>query len=154
MPGYGIAAAGEGKRLLPWSWARERLEKSKNYWISTTRPDGRPHSVPVWGIWMDERFIFSSGRESRKVRNLAANPRCVITNDNGDEAVIVEGAAVETTDLAILRRYKKRYDPKYDWNLDLAMGPFFIVEPEVVFGFIDRPGQFTQTATRWKFAAA
>lgn len=68
--------------------------------------------------------------------------------------MIVEGVAVETTDLAILRRYKKRYDPKYDWNLDLAMGPFFIVEPEVVFGFIDHPGQFTQTATRWKFAAA
>jgi len=154
MPGYGIAAAGEGRGLLPWSWARERLEKSKNYWVSTTRPDGRPHSVPVWGLWMDDRFIFSSGRESRKVRNLAANPRCVITNENGDEAVIVEGVAVETTDMATLRRYKKLYDPKYNWDLDLAMGPYFVVEPEVVFGFIDNPGEFTQTATRWKFAAA
>ncbi|MFZ0659604.1 MAG: pyridoxamine 5'-phosphate oxidase family protein [Candidatus Binataceae bacterium] len=154
MPGYAVAAASEGKRLLPWSWARERLEKSKNYWISTTRPDGRPHSVPIWGIWMDQRFVFSSGRESRKARNLAANPRCVITNDNGDEAVIVEGIAFETADLALLRRYKQRYDPKYNWDLDLAMGPFFIVEPEVVFAFIDHPGEFTQTATRWKFAAA
>ena len=110
--------------------------------------------MPIWGVWMDERFIFSSGRESRKVRNLAANRRCVITNANGDEAVVVEGVAVETTDLAMLRRYKKRYDPKYNWDLDLAMGPFFIVEPKVVFGFIDHPGQFTQTATRWRFVAA
>ncbi len=54
MPGYGLVDAGGGKGLLPWSWAVEFLSKGRNYWVATTRPDGRPHVMPVWGIWMDE----------------------------------------------------------------------------------------------------
>ncbi len=73
MPGYGIADANSGSGLLPWNWAVERLQKARNYWISTTRPDGRPHAMPVWGVWYDNQFYFSTGRESRKARNLAVN---------------------------------------------------------------------------------
>ena len=34
--------------FVRWSFAEERLSKSHNYWICSTRPDGRPHSAPVW----------------------------------------------------------------------------------------------------------
>jgi len=51
IPGYGIPTHTEG--LLPWSFALERLEKARNYWVATTRPDGRPHTVPVWGVLVD-----------------------------------------------------------------------------------------------------
>ena len=50
MPGYGLAAENEGQGLLPFQWARERLERSRNYFVSSVRPDGRPHSMPVWGV--------------------------------------------------------------------------------------------------------
>ncbi len=53
MPGYGVVGAEEGSGLLPWSWARSRLEHSRNYWVATTWPDGRPHVMPVWGVWQD-----------------------------------------------------------------------------------------------------
>jgi len=51
---YGIPLDGSGAEKLPWSWAVERLSAAHNYWICTTRPDGRPHAVPVWGVWLDD----------------------------------------------------------------------------------------------------
>src|SRR5690606_25787423 len=65
MPGYDIAGEGEGT-LLPWSWAEERLVKSHDYWLTTVRPDGRPHVMPVWGVWLDRTLWWSSSRGSRK----------------------------------------------------------------------------------------
>jgi len=52
MPGYGLLDAAQGAGLLPWSWAVERLQRSHDYWVATVRPDGRPHVMPVWGVWM------------------------------------------------------------------------------------------------------
>ena len=46
MPGYGIVGPGEGRGLLPWSWAEERLIASHDYWVATVWPDGRPHVMP------------------------------------------------------------------------------------------------------------
>ncbi|HEU4760074.1 MAG TPA: pyridoxamine 5'-phosphate oxidase family protein, partial [Dehalococcoidia bacterium] len=60
MPGYGISEDDEG--LLPWAWAEERLAKSHNYWVATARPDGRPHAMPVWAVWLDDRLYFSTAR--------------------------------------------------------------------------------------------
>jgi hypothetical protein len=93
MPGYGVPKGTKG--LLPWSWAKQRLEKSHNYWISTVKPDGSPHTMIVWGLWVDGAFYFSTGRQSRKARNLAENLRCVLCTERADEAVMVEGSARE-----------------------------------------------------------
>src|SRR2546427_4666203 len=60
MPGYGLPAADKGEGLLPWEWAVERLTESHNYWVATTRPEGRPHVMPVWGIWVESVFYFST----------------------------------------------------------------------------------------------
>ena len=49
MPGYGIAPAGDGDGLLPWSWAVHRLEGAVRYWLATTGPDGSPTSPPSGG---------------------------------------------------------------------------------------------------------
>ena len=76
MPGYGIPETRKG--LLPWKWAEQRLQKSHNYWITTVKPDGSPHVMVVWGLWLDGAFLFSTGSQSRKTRNLAKNPRCVV----------------------------------------------------------------------------
>src|SRR5271154_6291349 len=91
MPGYGMPKTAKG--LLPWKWAEQRLKKSHNYWITTVRPDGSPHTMVVWGLWHDGRFLFSTGGQSRKAKNLAQNPHCIIATENAAEAVIVEGEA-------------------------------------------------------------
>jgi hypothetical protein len=73
--GTGIVGPAEGSGLLPWSWAEQRLVASRNYWVATSWPDGRPHAMPVWGLWDNGAFWFSSSRRSRKARNLANDPR-------------------------------------------------------------------------------
>jgi hypothetical protein len=147
---YGILAENKGGGLLPWEWARERLERAHNYFLTTVRPDGRPHVAPVWGCWMDERFYFSTDRASVKGRNLAENPCCVVCPENAAEAIMVEGVAAEVTDGATLRRYVALYDPKYQWTSDLAEGAFYAVLPRVVLAYIEK--SFPGRATRWAFA--
>lgn len=149
MPEYGLPPGEEG--LLPWSWAEERLAASRNYWISTTRPDGRPHAMPVWGAWLDGALYFSTALGSTKARNLAADPRCVATTEYAGEAVIVEGVAKVVMDAAELARFKAVYDLKYGWDLDVNEGPIYAVRPQKAFGFIESADEFQKAATRWRF---
>jgi nitroimidazol reductase NimA-like FMN-containing flavoprotein (pyridoxamine 5'-phosphate oxidase superfamily) len=147
MPGYGLPRGTRG--LLPWKWAQQRLTRSHNYWITTTRPDGRPHTMIVWGVWVDGCFYFSTGAESRKARNLASNPRCAVATEKAAEAVIVEGRAAPVTDQEQMKRvapfYAKKYKP---WTLDPTMGPVFEVRPAVAFGLREKT---FKAATRWGF---
>jgi hypothetical protein len=145
IPGYGIVPAEQGE-LLPWSWAEERLSASHNYWISTVRADGRPHCMGVWGVWSEGEFWFSSGAESLKTRNLLTNAYCVICTENASQPVVLEGTARQAAPSATAASL---YKAKYQYDLDPAMGPIFVVTPKVAFGLIEY--QMTKTATRWSF---
>ena len=151
MPGYGIQDASAGKGLLPWAWATERLIRARNYWVATTRPDGRPHAMPVWGVWLEDRFFFSSAVESRKARNLAENAYCVIGVEPADEAIILEGMAERVSDQALMRRFADAYAAKYEWDMSDFAEPVYAVRPVVVFAFNSGAGDFTGSATRWEF---
>src|ERR1700686_5110178 len=85
MPGYGLPKGTKG--LLPWRWAEQRLTKSHNYWITTVKADGSPHTMVVWGLWRNGTFLFSTGRQSRKSRNLEKNRDCVVCTELAREAV-------------------------------------------------------------------
>ena len=153
MPGYGLPDASKG--LLPWNWAEQRLKKSHNYWITTVKPDGSPHTMVVWGLWQDGRFVFSTGSKSRKARNLAQNINCVVCTEHAHEAVIVEGDA-EIADAAARRKMLPVYERKYKFDMGkmkddiLSMKePVFAVRPRVVFGFWEK--EFMGKSTRWKF---
>jgi nitroimidazol reductase NimA-like FMN-containing flavoprotein (pyridoxamine 5'-phosphate oxidase superfamily) len=148
MTGYGLPKGRKG--LLPWAWGQRRLARSHNYWLITVRPNRRPHAMPVWGIWVEDVFYFSTGRKSRKARNLARNSHCVVCNERADEAVIVEGVAREVTDAARLERLAAPYHAKYKpWKLDSEQGPVFAVRPRVAFAMYEK--RFVQAATRWRF---
>ena len=151
MPGYGILAADQGSGLLPWSWANERLEKAANYWVVSVRPDGRPHAMPVWAIWLDNCLWYSTGVQSRKALNLAANPNCVVSIEVGTEAVIVEGINSIVEDAEMLRRFSAVYGPKYKWNMEGFKDPIYIVRPTKVIAFQTANDEFARSATRWTF---
>lgn len=152
MPGYGILDADAGRGLLPWSWAAERMAKSHNYWVATTRPDGRPHVMPVWGVWLDDGFYFSTGAGTRKAQNLAANPRCVVCSECADEAIIVEGVVEEVTAQSLPPQFKDAYVEKYKWDVDPSEGGIYVVRPRVAFAFIENADDFAGSATRWRFS--
>lgn len=149
MPGYGLPK--DRKGLLHWSWAKRRLENSHNYWITTVRPDGVPHTMVVWGVWLENAFCFSTGRTSRKARNLAANPRCVVCTERADEAVIVEGEARLVVDRSQLRTFFRKYETKYEWDMSAyEKEPIFEIRPRVVFGLDEK--RFPSATTRWTFS--
>ncbi len=160
MPGYGLDAATSrpGERV-PWRLVSELLAGSRNYWVSTTRPDGRPHAVPVWGVWLDQVFYFSTGRGSRKARNLAHNPEIVVQVESGPAAVIIEGAAEDVTDVSDFRRFAEGCEAKYDWRPGpgeawadwedfFHTSAVYAARPRVAFSFSE---DLAETATRWRF---
>ena len=148
MPGYGMPTGTKG--LLAWAWAEKRLQSSHNYYLMTVRLDATPHAMPVWGIWVDGRFYFSTGAGSVKARNLSANTSCVVCTDDPAEAVIVEGTASPLADGARIAELSPHYSGKYkSFTLDPKMGPIFEVRPKVVFGL--RETTF-KAATRWTFS--
>lgn len=144
--------AEEGSGLLPWSWAEERLVASRNYWITTVWPDGRPHTMPVWGMWQERRFWFSSSLGSRKTRNLRADPRCVVATEDTANPVIVEGTAQLLTDLdklaAVLALQNAKYGTNYGMEMfDPTLNATFRVLPHSAFGL--RTDDFSGSPTRW-----
>jgi PPOX class probable F420-dependent enzyme len=150
MPGYGIVTSTDG--LLPWSWAAERLERSHDFWLATVCPDGRPHVMPVWGVWDGASLWFSTGARSRKARNLARDPRATMTTVDAAEPVIVEGTVHLIRERAAVEEFAARVNAKYD--SDYAVD-FFLAEatlrlaPVAAFGL--RQDDFTGSPTRWRF---
>jgi PPOX class probable F420-dependent enzyme len=140
-----------GERLLPWRWAVQRLTSTRRFWLATTRADGVPHAMPVWGVWHDDVVVFSTGRRTRKARNIRGDPRCVVTTEHADEAVVIEGVAAEVTDPAALRRADAAYRAKYGSSIFLGDSPVFAVRPTVVFGVID--GATDAWPTRRRFGS-
>lgn len=82
---------------MSWSDVEQRLLAAQHYWLSTVRPDGTPHSVPRWGVWLDGRFYYDGAPTTRHARNLQGNPACTLTLESGTQVVIVEGVSTATS---------------------------------------------------------
>jgi nitroimidazol reductase NimA-like FMN-containing flavoprotein (pyridoxamine 5'-phosphate oxidase superfamily) len=157
MPGYGVPDDVAG--VLPWSWAEERLVGTRNYWLVTASAGGRPHALPVWGVWRTgagAAFALSCSAASRKARNMAANPHVVVTVDDTVECVSVEGRASPVVDAAERAALVESYVTKYaepDGRAALAdfigENTLWLVRPERAFGVIERPDEFSERATKW-----
>lgn len=149
----------------PWSDAEKMLDSAEIFWLSTVRPDGRPHVTPLIAVWLDGALHFCTGAHERKARNIAANAHVTLTtgrntmHEDGLDLVL-EGDAVRVTDTATLQRIAERYEQKYgaDWHFDVADQAFngqegnvalvFAVAPTTAFGF-GKGTTFSQT--RWQF---
>jgi Pyridoxamine 5'-phosphate oxidase len=154
IPDYGIPETPDG--LLPWSWARQRLEQALTYWIATVRPEGRPHAMPSWGAWVGDRFYFEGGPRTRRARNIAQNPEVVVHVEHGDDAVIVEGTATTLNpdadlEARVVEGFGK-YRTSHDYEVDpqnWRRGGLWVLSPKVAFGW--NVGNYPADATRWHF---
>lgn len=151
MPGYDEMIEASGGKTLPWSWAVDRIAATRNLWLTTVRPDGRPHMMPIWGLWRDGAFEFSTGHQSRKARNFRRNPNVAVATDDGADAVVIEGAVSEMPQ-ARHAPFIAAYKQKYDWVITEAMAPFYIVTPTVAFGIREYGDKDIGGITRWTFA--
>jgi PPOX class probable F420-dependent enzyme len=74
----------------------QRLRDEPIIWLSSVRPDGRPHLVPVWFVWDGASILIFSKPAAQKVRNLRHNPLVMLALDSADEGediVLLEGRA-------------------------------------------------------------
>jgi hypothetical protein len=144
--------------VLAWPWAESRLIRSRNYWVVTVSAKSRPRARPVWGVWLDGAFYFSTGSLIR--RDLEQNPAISVNLESGDECVILEGTASALMEPDTAREVAEAYNAKYSWDMKAEPGEFFCVRPRVAFGWLcdgsglDRGALFSQTATRWTFEDA
>jgi hypothetical protein len=151
MPGYGVQPADKGAGLLPWSFVDEHMREAHNYWVVTTRPEGAPHAAPVWGLWHEGAFYFSSGDESAKAHNLAKNPAAVVHLESGDQVVILNGAVSQITgenEAPLLKILEKDYKKKYQVGF-LGLGNIYRFTVHKALAW--REGDFPSSATRWTF---
>jgi hypothetical protein len=150
-PAYGAVPDASGAELLPWSWAVERLVESRNYWLSATRPDGRPHATPVWGVWLDGAVWFCIGRSSVKARNITWNPTVVVHLESGDQVVILEGRVVEQHEGH--EPFLDAYEAKYALRPDLVAlaASVYALSPQSALTWDER--DYPRTAVRWVFAS-
>jgi len=102
--------AAYGLPPLTWDRALKRIQEewklqgppetggvagAATHWLATTRPDGRPHVVPIGAAWHDAHFYFTAGDSTRKAKNLAQKPNCVVTLAAKDLDITVEGKATK-----------------------------------------------------------
>jgi general stress protein 26 len=122
----------------PWERLEQALTGAQLYWVVTVRADGRPHAVPVVGVWHDGAFAFCTGAEEQKQRNLEAGPSvCVTTGSTGADGwdsgldLVVEGTAVRVTDPGELQALADAWFAKYgeDWHFVVRGDVFSQVGP-------------------------
>lgn len=144
----GYVPPGTKPNFLSWDWATKRLTKAHNYWICTTRSDGRPHAMPVWGVWVEGAVYFSTDPSSLKARNMAARPKITVHLESGEEVIILEGSVekVKVTELV-----DDAYNGKYKMRLSSFPGPVGIyrLKPKVLMAW--REKDFVKSSTRWEF---
>jgi hypothetical protein len=155
--------ADEPRPLPEWPEARRRLADQGTYWLATVCPDGRPHVVPLLGVWLDGALHFTSNANARKARNLANSSHCVVTTGGPALDLVVEGQAARVRDEAKLHRAAQVYASKYGWQVTVRDGAFYgegaptagpppyelyEVTPTAVFGF---GTDETFGAVRWAF---
>ena len=116
-----------GHAPLPWSRAEKQLESTSGpavtHFLSTVRPDGRPHVAGIGAVWVDGKFYFVSGAGTRKSRNLAENAACAIAVKLPDIDLVVEGYATKVTDQSTLERLAERYNAE-GWPAVVEDGAF------------------------------
>ncbi|MDQ6833589.1 MAG: pyridoxamine 5'-phosphate oxidase family protein [Chloroflexota bacterium] len=153
----------------PTSWAETRghLEKAEVFWLTTVRPDGRPHVTPLLSVWLNSALYFCTGPSERKAKNIACNAHCVLTT--GCNALsegldlVVEGEATKVSDETELQSVADTYEGKYGPHFTAPEGIFvglgdairsgdalvYRVAPSTAFGF-GKGKSFSQTC--WRFS--
>ena len=141
--------------FLTWEWVAAQVTESLHYWLCSVRADGRPHVVPRWGVYFDNKFYYDGSPETRHARNIVMNPHVSLHLENGEQAIILEGtsepAGRPSPELgmklskAYRRKYREMgYSPKPDsWD----KGGLYVFTPRQCIAWTS----FTQDPTKFVF---
>lgn len=150
-PAYPFPANTE--KMLPWAHVAKRLESAGDYWLATTRPDGRPHVTPLWGVWLDNTLYFDGAPTTQWARNLVRNPAATVHLESASDVAILEGTVEDiVTSHEVAARIVSVWESKYGRLMP---------EPDTSGLFRFRPitarawsTKSMQDGARWRFAHA
>jgi hypothetical protein len=138
---------------VSWDYVEKRLTDSVNYWLCTVKPNGAPHVVPRWGVFLDGKFYYDGSPETRHARNLESNANTTLHLESGNDVVIMDGesAPAPKPDPDLAQRLSEAYCKKYEsegytptpdqWN----EGGLFIFTPRQCLAwtkFFENPTKF------------
>lgn len=140
--------------FLTWNWVAKRLTESKHYWLCSVRSNGRPHVIPRWGVFVDNKFYYDGSPETRHARNLEKNPHVTLNLENGSQAIFLEGisepAGKPSAELGkrLSEAYKKYKDVGYapepnSWD----EGGLYVFTPRQCIAW----SNFTEDPTKFVF---
>ncbi len=153
-PKFPIGYVDRPDSFIKWEWVAKRLTESKHYWLCSIRPDGRPHVVPRWCVFVEGKIYYDGSPETRHAQNIEGNPNVSVHLESGSEAVILEGIARPAGKPSLelgkklsqaYRKYKEMgYSPKPNaWD----EGGLFVFTPRQCIAW----SNFTKDPTKFVF---
>jgi hypothetical protein len=116
------AEYGTVRRTMAWPEVSRRLGEALRYWLATVRPDGRPHVVPVDGLWLDDAWYSGGHPSTVHQRNLRHSPEMVVHLEDAGRAVVAEGrGVVVAADAALADRLVAASKEKYGYGPPAAV---------------------------------
>ncbi|MDH6539721.1 PPOX class F420-dependent oxidoreductase [Streptomyces lavendulae] len=84
--------------------------------LSTVREDGSPHIAPIWFVLDGDSFVFNTGKNTVKGRNLARDGRVALCVDDDRPPfsyVVLQGRAEISEDLEEMLPWATRIGSRY-----------------------------------------
>jgi hypothetical protein len=146
------------KGMLPWTSVDKMLRVSPYFWLATIDPDGKPHLIQQWFVWIDQQVFFDGSERTKWARNLIRDPRVGFGVQNGNDTSYGDGSAdiIRGTPVTLARRIAAQYGAKYGRTFkyrpkaeQYVKGYTFRIKPEKLIAFDIK--KFDTSATRFTF---
>jgi hypothetical protein len=95
--------------VLEWSWVQDKMYSARSYWVVTSPRSGPPHPMPVWGVFVEDVFYFSTPSTSLKAKHIARSGEASVHLESADMVVILKGEAKEVSDPELLETLARRF---------------------------------------------
>jgi len=111
-----------------------RLADDTIIWLATVRPDGRPHLIAIWFVYVDGALWFATAASSVKIANIRNDPRVNVSLESGMRSAVGEGTASVVAlpyPPAVVEAFVGRFDWDISSGVDDEVGEIALVRVDV-----------------------
>ncbi|MFE2288716.1 PPOX class F420-dependent oxidoreductase [Streptomyces sp. NPDC059443] len=104
------------KKMTQEEWRAFVSHSTRTGKLSTVRADGSPHIAPIWFVLDGDSFVFNTGKDTVKGRNLARDGRVALCVDDDRPPysyVVLQGRAEISEDLDEMLPWASRIGARY-----------------------------------------
>ncbi len=116
-----------------------RLGRELTIWVATVRDNGRPHLVPVWFVWLEDKMYIATGSDTQKFTNLYYNHAISLALPDTGNVLIIEGEA-HVADYQTVEILADYFFHKYEWDFrhdDSALWRLIEITPRKIMSWGD-----------------